>query len=103
MPTAKYHLLDGKVNATLQALYDVIAADINKMSNEGLSTKYGVLCNDGTRFYFFKTITTLLQPLPLNHYAPLMATLGVPLLRGVCKRGPQVPGASFQPSAQAWC
>ena len=50
MPTSKYHLIDGKVNATLQALYDVIAADINKMSNEGLSTKYGVLCNHGTVF-----------------------------------------------------
>ena len=50
MPTSKYHLLDGKVNETLQALYAVIAADINKMSSEGLSTKHGVLCNDGTGF-----------------------------------------------------
>ena len=40
-PTSKYHM-EGKVNATLQALYAVLTADINSMSSSGVCTKKGV-------------------------------------------------------------
>ena len=40
MPTSRYWM-SGKVNETLQTLYALITADINKMSTKGLSTNLG--------------------------------------------------------------
>ena len=36
LPVTRYHVDENKVNHSLQALYDTIVADLNKLANEGL-------------------------------------------------------------------